>query len=277
MAAGDHLRVYRGGYWHHGIDCGNYRVIHYTARDGTKAGASIQETTQSLFALDGVVEIVPYAQRGAPDAILARARSRLGENAYNVVLNNCEHFARWCVTGEAESDQVRVATSTVAGAAGTGAATVAGLGVVSAAGAAAGLSGAGIMSGLAATGAVVGGGAVAGLGVLGAAPGVVGTAVMRSVLKDDPNLHEPERDARAAGRTGAAVGAGAGTAAAIGAVAAAGVPGLSAVGITSGLAAVGGVVGGGMAAGVAVTVAAPAVAAAAIGYGIYKLFGGGKK
>ena len=34
---------------------------------------------------------------------------------------------------------------------------------------------------------------------------------------------------------------------------------------------IGGTVGGGMAAGVAITVAAPAVAAAAVGYGIYKL------
>jgi hypothetical protein len=47
---------------------------------------------------------------------------------------------------------------------------------------------------------------------------------------------------------------------------------LSAAGITSGLAAVGGMVGGGMAAGVAVTAAAPAVAAAAVGYGTYRIW-----
>lgn len=50
------------------------------------------------------------------------------------------------------------------------------------------------------------------------------------------------------------------------------VAGLSAAGITSGLAAVGATVGGGMAAGVAVTVAAPAVAAAAVGYGAYRFW-----
>ena len=61
----------------------------------------------------------------------------------------------------------------------------------------------------------------------------------------------------------------------IGAVATLGPAGLSAVGISTGLAAVGSAVGGGMVAGVALTAAAPFAAAAALGYGIYKLFGGG--
>jgi hypothetical protein len=40
-----------------------------------------------------------------------RARSRLGENKYNLVFNNCEHFAIWCKTGISESKQVNVALS----------------------------------------------------------------------------------------------------------------------------------------------------------------------
>ncbi|MFP3043297.1 lecithin retinol acyltransferase family protein [Treponema primitia] len=35
-----------------------------------------------------------------------RARSRIGENEYNLALNNCEHFAVWCKTGLSESKQV---------------------------------------------------------------------------------------------------------------------------------------------------------------------------
>jgi hypothetical protein len=35
-----------------------------------------------------------------------RARSRIGENSYNLVFNNCEHFAVWCKTGISESKQV---------------------------------------------------------------------------------------------------------------------------------------------------------------------------
>jgi hypothetical protein len=109
--------------------------------------------------------------------------------------------------------------------------------------------------------------------VLGAAPAAITKVAMDQVLKDDENLPDDEREARAVGRTMTTVGAAAGTVGAVGAVAAAGsVAGLSAAGITSGLAAVGATVGGGMAAGVVITVAAPAAAAAAVGYGAYKLW-----
>ena len=42
----------------------------------------------------------------SPDETIRRARSRLGERAYNLALNNCEHFAIWCKTGLHESHQV---------------------------------------------------------------------------------------------------------------------------------------------------------------------------
>ncbi|SEM38990.1 Lecithin retinol acyltransferase [Butyrivibrio sp. ob235] len=35
-----------------------------------------------------------------------RAKSRLGEDKYNLAFNNCEHFALWCKTGIKESSQV---------------------------------------------------------------------------------------------------------------------------------------------------------------------------
>jgi hypothetical protein len=35
-----------------------------------------------------------------------RARARLGEDRYNVLTNNCEHFCEWCVQGEPRSHQV---------------------------------------------------------------------------------------------------------------------------------------------------------------------------
>ena len=36
-----------------------------------------------------------------------RAESRLGEHKYNLLFNNCEHFASWCKTGVSESQQVK--------------------------------------------------------------------------------------------------------------------------------------------------------------------------
>jgi len=41
------------------------------------------------------------------DEVVQRACSRLGEAKYNPFTNNCEHFARWCKTGCAQSGQVR--------------------------------------------------------------------------------------------------------------------------------------------------------------------------
>ena len=40
------------------------------------------------------------------DVVVARARSRLGENAYRILSNNCEHFCEWCLHGTSRSPQV---------------------------------------------------------------------------------------------------------------------------------------------------------------------------
>ncbi len=268
MAKGDHLVVERIGYSHHGIDCGDGFVIHYAGEPLEKQNACVRLDPYEIFAKGDLVTAREYASCHAPDAVLERARSRIGEQGYNLVFNNCEHFARWCKTGDHDSEQVNDAIAGTTGATGAGAAVAGAVGVVSAAGAAAGLSGAGIMSGLAASGAVVGGGAVAGLGVLGAAPATVSVVAMRGVLRDDAALPQEERDARKAGRVASVAGGAVGTLGTIGAISAAGVPGLSAVGITTGLAAIG---GGSMLAGTVVALAAPAVAAAAVGYFVYRL------
>ena len=43
----------------------------------------------------------------SPEKTVERAESRLGERAYNIATNNCEHFATWCKTGKSESSQVQ--------------------------------------------------------------------------------------------------------------------------------------------------------------------------
>lgn len=273
MACGDHIYVHRLGYTHHGIDCGDGTVIHYTGEVGQKSNAAIRRTTPQDFTKGAEIKTRSYGSCDSADKVVERAESRLDEASYNLVFSNCEHFATWCKTGKQQSEQVKDAASVSGGAVGGGTAVAAGLGTVSATGAAAGLSGAGVMSGLASVGGVVGGGAVAGIAVVGAAPAVITTAAMIFVLRDDPILHETEREARKAGRIATVVGAAGGSVAAVGTVAATGaVASLSAAGISSGLAAIGAAVGGGMAAGVVVTAAAPAVAAAALGYGSYRVW-----
>lgn len=270
MASGDHIYVHRLGYTHHGIDVGDGAVIHYTGEVGQKSNAAVRRTLLTEFANGCEIHVQQYGSCDETITTLERATSRLDEAKYHLFFSNCEHFATWCKTGQHRSEQVKDGVASSAGAVGGGSAVAAGLGVVSATGAAAGLSGPGIMSGLATIG--MGGGAVAGIAILGAAPATVTTAAMWYVLKDDAILHEAEREARRAGRYSTILGAASGTAASVGMVAALGTSGLSAAGITSGLAAVGGMVGGTMAAGVVVTAAMPAVASAVVGYGTYRIW-----
>lgn len=42
----------------------------------------------------------------SPEETIERARSRLQEDHYNLVTNNCEHFALWCKMGVSKSFQV---------------------------------------------------------------------------------------------------------------------------------------------------------------------------
>ena len=270
---GSHLKVSRGLYTHHGVYVGNQRVVHYTGEVGRKSNARVQSDALSTFARGGTVVVVHYGQRLSGRDAVERAMRRVGEATYHLAVNNCEHFARWCCTGDHASQQVRTATSSTAGVLGAAVTTGAAMGSVAATGAVTGLSAPGILSGLATVGGAVGGGAVGGLAALASVPAAVGAIAMHSVLKDDAKLPRKERKARKAGRVASIAGGVAGTAGAVGAVSATGaVAGLSGAGIASGLAAIGGTVGGGMAAGAAACVAGPAVAAAAVGYGVYRLW-----
>lgn len=42
----------------------------------------------------------------SPEETVKRAYERINENKYNLLTNNCEHFAIWCKTGISESHQV---------------------------------------------------------------------------------------------------------------------------------------------------------------------------
>ncbi|WP_198648234.1 RNA polymerase subunit sigma-24 [Cyanothece sp. BG0011] len=133
-------------------------------------------------------------------------------------------------------------------------------------------SGAGITSGLAAAGSVVGGGMAAGPAVLAVGPAYAGAKIFNETLfKDNNKLSSKERDARSAARIATKVGAAAGVGGAATITVAGGASGAA---IMSTLAGIGGAVGGGAIAGTAIVAASPVVAAGAIGYGIYKLFGG---
>jgi len=47
-----------------------------------------------------------YSHHGVYVGRGRRARSRLGENDYRLLTNNCEHFYNWCLSGVSRSAQV---------------------------------------------------------------------------------------------------------------------------------------------------------------------------
>lgn len=110
MAKGDQIYVLRellniqGVYEHHGIDCGDGSVIHL--RKGTE---TIERTSWATFVYDAKskVHLRQYRACFLPDVVVRRAESRLGERHYNLLFNNCEHFATWCKTGVSESQQIK--------------------------------------------------------------------------------------------------------------------------------------------------------------------------
>lgn len=108
---GTHLKVTRGLYTHHGIYVGNGQVVHYSGLANGLNKGKVELTSLSEFMGEATelkyvkydTTIPTYTQ----DEICERALKRLNENYYNIILNNCEHFACWCVTGKRESKQVQ--------------------------------------------------------------------------------------------------------------------------------------------------------------------------
>jgi hypothetical protein len=98
----------RSGYEHHGIYAGNGMVIHYAGFAKSLHRGPIEEVTLAQFAGGyGVTVRQHAAARFIGMEAVRRARSRLGEDRYRLLTNNCEHFVSWCLFGEARSSQVR--------------------------------------------------------------------------------------------------------------------------------------------------------------------------
>ena len=104
LTAADHLQAPRqhGLFMHHGIDLGDGTVAHYLE------GREILRSRRDEFSRGQSITTVDYPQGSCSPAgvTLRRAMGRLGEQNYNLLFNNCEHFAHWCKTGRHRSSQV---------------------------------------------------------------------------------------------------------------------------------------------------------------------------
>lgn len=100
---GDHLKVSRLGFSHHGVYVGGGVVIANT-RDG------VAEYSLDDFAQGSKICVISEKKNFSRQDIVLRARQRIGEKNYNVITNNCEHFVLWCTQGHSKSVQVKNAT-----------------------------------------------------------------------------------------------------------------------------------------------------------------------
>lgn len=106
-ALGAHLVTQRSGYEHHGIYVGNGCVVHYAGFAGSLHRGPIEETTLARFAAGRSVRVRIHAMAAfTGQEAVQRARSRLGENHYRLLSNNCEHLCAWVLFGENRSSQV---------------------------------------------------------------------------------------------------------------------------------------------------------------------------
>lgn len=104
---GSHLVTPRLGFAHHGIYVGRHRVVHYGVLAYQLSRGPVEEVSLARFAQGRAVWIRFHpAVTFAPQEVIRRARSRIGEDRYRLLSNNCEHFCEWCLRDEHRSYQI---------------------------------------------------------------------------------------------------------------------------------------------------------------------------
>lgn len=111
---GDMIRVNLGSIYHYGIFVNENRVIQFglppvpdnNNGDEIKVCVSDIET----FSCGKIIEIAHPDRRElktkkAPERIVETAENRIGEGGYDMLNNNCEHFAYECYLGIKKSEQ----------------------------------------------------------------------------------------------------------------------------------------------------------------------------
>lgn len=108
MAVGDHLVVDFGWYRHHGIDIGDGNVVHFGRGLHDIENAVIEMVSREVFSKGQPISLGKSECLFSAEQVATRALSRLGERGYDLIDNNCEHFAYWCRMGESRSPQASI-------------------------------------------------------------------------------------------------------------------------------------------------------------------------
>lgn len=112
---GNHIKVNRGVYTHHGVYISDDEVIHFTGTEDDSildwSKNEVIKTDIEYFLRGGELEVKEYTDDELKDLypvehIVSYARACLGNREYNLIFNNCEHFANTCTLGRFRSNQV---------------------------------------------------------------------------------------------------------------------------------------------------------------------------
>jgi hypothetical protein len=104
---GSQILTPRRGYLHHGIYVGGGKVVHYAGLSNGLRRGPVEEISLDQFTRGRPA----WVRLNAPSnfdclEVIRRARSRVGEDCYRILTNNCEHFCEWCLRAEHRSYQV---------------------------------------------------------------------------------------------------------------------------------------------------------------------------
>lgn len=105
---GDIIRVKHKFYYHYGIYVDDGDIIQFgLAEDavGKAEDVRVLSSDISAFAMGADVECAVLStkeklSRRSPDDTCSYAKDHIGDGDYNILHNNCEHFAYSCVFGE---------------------------------------------------------------------------------------------------------------------------------------------------------------------------------
>ena len=102
LQIGDHIRVKRPYYYHHGVYVGEGMVIHFTGEQNDSVlepeKVIVRKTTIDFFANGEIVEkakpsFIEKRHVKSVKSIVEEAEKAIGEAGYDFLHNNCEDFA----------------------------------------------------------------------------------------------------------------------------------------------------------------------------------------
>lgn len=96
--------------WHYGVVVGEDEVVHFNLSDDN--GICIIKSNFERFINGGSslkrCSISELNKKYTGEEVATRAEAHIGTDfgGYNLISNNCEHFANWCACGERFSNQI---------------------------------------------------------------------------------------------------------------------------------------------------------------------------